>query len=87
MFLMNVRGIKKNFAVRRTRSPYQYGHTRIRRTELFHIPRCTVRQTLHYGSEIQNEFEVQPFNGKYAVLVPCSRGLRKSDDSHDRGWE
>ena len=41
--------------------------------------------TLQYSSEIQNEFEVQPFNGKYAVLVTCSRGLMKSDDSHDRG--
>ena len=40
---------------------------------------------LQYSLEIQNEFEVRPFNGKYAVLVPCSRGLRKSDDSHDRG--
>ena len=62
----------------------QYGRTLVRCSKPFQISRCMVCLTLQYGSEIQNEFEVRPFNGKYAVLVPCSRGLRKSDDSHDR---
>ena len=72
LLLMKVRSIKKT-------------STRVRCTKRFQISRCMVCLTLQYSSEIQNEFEVQPFNGKYAVLVPCSRGLMKSDDSHDRG--
>ena len=63
----------------------QYSRTRVRCTKRFQISRCMVCLTLQYSLEIQNEFQVRPFNGKYAVLVPCSRGLRKSDDSHDRG--
>ena len=61
---MKVRSIKNTYAVPRTRSPYgerQYVRTRVRRTERFKILRCTVRLTLRYGSEIQNEYEVRPF--------------------------
>ena len=46
----------------RTRSQYserQYGRTHVRRTERFQISRCTVRLTLRYSSEIQNEYEVK----------------------------
>ena len=65
---MKVRSIKK--PVRRS-SPYgerQYVRTPVRRTERFQISRCTVRLTLRYGSEIQNEYEVRPFTNKIFVF-------------------